>query len=60
MRRQSQRTAVVLTTLPSPIRGTCASEADSSRYLSDLDLLCQDLPPTLLVHSNSMTVTMNL
>ncbi|KAF2810067.1 uncharacterized protein BDZ99DRAFT_303231 [Mytilinidion resinicola] len=53
-------TAVLFTTLPSPLEGTCESEADSVRYLGDLEVLCQDLPPALLVHSNSMTVTMNL
>jgi potassium/chloride transporter 9 len=58
--RQSGETAVLLTTLPSPVEGTCESEVDSVRYLSDLEVLCQNLPPVLLVHSNSMTVTMNL
>ncbi|KAF2142085.1 uncharacterized protein K452DRAFT_318393 [Aplosporella prunicola CBS 121167] len=53
-------TAVILTTLPSPVEGTCADEADSVRYLADLEVLCQDLPPVLLVHSNSLTVTTNL
>ena len=53
-------TAVVFTTLPSPVEGTYKSEEESLRYLSDLEVLCQGLPPTLLVHSNSMTVTMNL
>jgi potassium/chloride transporter 9 len=57
---QSAETAVLLTTLPSPVEGTCESDSDSVRYLSDLEVLCQNLPPVLLVHSNSMTVTMNL
>jgi potassium/chloride transporter 9 len=57
---QSAETAVLLTTLPSPVEGTCESDVDSVRYLSDLEVLCQNLPPVLLVHSNSMTVTMNL
>ncbi|KAI9841194.1 MAG: hypothetical protein M1837_000921 [Sclerophora amabilis] len=61
IQHQSARdTAVVFTTLPSPVQGTCRSEADSLRYLSDLEVLCQGLPPVLLVHSNSLTVTMNL
>ncbi|KAF1845681.1 cation chloride cotransporter-like protein [Cucurbitaria berberidis CBS 394.84] len=60
IRRQSDDTAVVFTTLPSPIEGTCESEAESVKYISDLEVLCQGLPPVLLVHSNSMTVTMNL
>lgn len=61
MRRHCRRhTAVLFTTLPSPVEGTCASEDDCVNYLSDLEVLCHDLPPVLLVHSNSMTVTMNL
>ncbi|KAI4663821.1 uncharacterized protein J4E78_004240 [Alternaria triticimaculans] len=60
IRKHSDETAVVFTTLPSPIEGTCESEAESVKYISDLEVLCQGLPPVLLVHSNSMTVTMNL
>ncbi|KAI9739567.1 MAG: hypothetical protein M1834_006284 [Cirrosporium novae-zelandiae] len=60
IQQQSEDTAVVFTTLPAPIEGTCENEDDSLRYLSDLEVLCHALPPTLLVHSNSMTVTMNL
>ncbi|KAK7613200.1 amino acid permease-domain-containing protein [Phyllosticta paracitricarpa] len=53
-------TAVVFTTLPSPVEGTCESEESSIQYLSDLEVLCDGLPPVVLVHSNSLTVTMNL
>ncbi len=60
MLRYSKDTAVLFTTLPSPVEGTCNSEEDCVRYLSDLEVFCQDLPPVMLVHSNSMTVTMNL
>ena len=60
MQQHSDETAVVFTTLPSPVEGTCLKEEDSVSYLSDLEVLCQGLPPVLLVHSNSMTVTMNL
>lgn len=60
IRQQSDDTAVVFTTLPSPMEGTCDSESESVKYISDLEVLCQGLPPVLLVHSNSMTVTMNL
>lgn len=56
----SANTAVVFTTLPSPMAGTCDSELESVKYISDLEVLCQGLPPVLMVHSNSMTVTMNL
>lgn len=60
MQQHSADTAVLFTTLPSPVEGTCTREDDCVRYLSDLEVLCADLPPVLLVHSNSMTVTMNL
>lgn len=58
--RQSGETAVMFTTLPSPIEGTCLDNAASEAYVSDMEVLCRGLPPCLLVHSNSMTVTMNL
>ncbi|KAJ5156742.1 hypothetical protein N7492_009545 [Penicillium capsulatum] len=60
MVQQSSETAVIFTTLPSPVEGTSLQQADSESYLSDLEVLWQDLPPCLLVHSNSMTVTLNL
>ncbi|KAJ5778232.1 hypothetical protein N7520_001478, partial [Penicillium odoratum] len=60
MIQQSSETAVIFTTLPTPVEGTCLREQDSATYLSDLEVLWQGLPPCLLVHSNSMTVTMNL
>ena len=60
IRQNSDDTAVVFTTLPSPVEGTCESETESVKFISDLEVLCQGLPPVLLVHSNSMTVTMNL
>lgn len=60
MRNHSKDTAVIFTTLPSPTEGTCQSEEASSAYLSDLEVLCNGCPPVLMVHSNSMTVTMSL
>ncbi|KAL4808972.1 amino acid permease-domain-containing protein [Aspergillus unguis] len=60
MTKHSEDTAVIFTTLPSPLEGTAESEAASQSYLSDLSVLWQGLPPCLLVHSNSMTVTLNL
>jgi potassium/chloride transporter 9 len=58
--QNSDDTAVVFTTLPAPFDGTYRSETDSLGYISDLEVLAGGLPPTLLVHSNSMTVTTNL
>jgi potassium/chloride transporter 9 len=60
IRSQSEETAVIFTTLPSPVEGTGLSEEGSKSYLGDLEVLCQGLPPVLLVHSNSMTVTVSL
>lgn len=60
IRRNSADTAVVLTTLPIPEEGTCNSEEASLRYLADIEVLCHELPPVLLVLSNNMTVTVNL
>ena len=60
MVQHSSATAVLFTTLPSPVHGTSHSEQNCASYLSDLEVLWQGLPPSLLVHSNSMTVTMNL
>lgn len=60
MRQNSKDTAVMFTTLPSPVQGTHKEEAACVAYLSDLEVLGRGCPPTLMVHSNSMTVTMSL
>jgi potassium/chloride transporter 9 len=60
IKKHSEKTAVVFTTLPSPTEGICHDKDASESFVSDLEVLCDGLPPCLLVHSNSMTVTMNL
>ena len=60
IQKNSEKTAVVFTTLPSPVEGTWRDKEASESFVSDLEVLCGGLPPCLLVHSNSMTVTMNL
>ncbi|KAH7033000.1 amino acid permease-domain-containing protein [Microdochium trichocladiopsis] len=60
MRRESRDTAVMFTTLPIPEEGTCEDEHASLAYLSDIEVLCDGLPPVLLVLSNNMTVTVSL
>ena len=60
IRSHSADTAVVFTTLPSPMEGTCKSEGESVKYVSDLEVLTEGLGPCLLVSGGSMTVTMNL
>ncbi|KAL6878997.1 amino acid permease-like protein [Trichoderma novae-zelandiae] len=60
MRQNSKDTAVLLSTLPIPIEGTYQDTDRTIQYLSDVELLCHDLPPALLVLSNNMTVTVSL
>ncbi|KAF3481624.1 uncharacterized protein GIQ15_04383 [Arthroderma uncinatum] len=60
IKSQSKETAVVFTTLPTPVEGVWRDKASSEAYVDDLEVLCDGLPPCLLVHSNSVTVTMNL
>ena len=60
MRQNSTETSVLFTTLPIPEEGTCESEAQSLSYLSDIEVLCNELPPILMVLSNNMTVTVSL
>ncbi|KAG6012610.1 hypothetical protein E4U43_007716 [Claviceps pusilla] len=60
MRKHSKETAVLLTTLPIPSEGTSLDERSTIQYLSDVELLCSELPPTLMVLSNNMTVTVSL
>ena len=57
IRSQSADTAVVFTTLPAPGPGTHQDEEKSVEYVSGLELLCEDIPPVLLIHSNSLVVT---
>ncbi|KAL2878112.1 hypothetical protein SGCOL_006641 [Colletotrichum sp. CLE4] len=60
MRQNSKETAVMFTTLPVPTEGTCQDELASVQYLSDVEVLCHELPPVMLVLSNNMTVTVGL
>lgn len=60
MRQHSGDTAVLLSTLPVPSEGTSLDEGATIQYLSDVEVLCNELPPTLLVVSNNMTVTVSL
>lgn len=60
MQKYSKDTAVILTTLPTPSEGTSLDEISTIQYLADVELLCSGLPPTLMVLSNNMTVTVSL
>lgn len=50
-------TVVIFSTLPAPSMGTHKSEADSLDFVDSLELWCTDLPPVLLLHCQTMTVT---
>ncbi|KAH7165841.1 amino acid permease-domain-containing protein [Dactylonectria macrodidyma] len=60
MRQHSKDTAVLLSTLPIPSEGTSLDDIATIRYLSDVEVLCNEMPPTLMVLSNNMTVTVSL
>lgn len=60
MRNNSTETAVLMSTLPVPSEGTSQDDVDTIRYLSDVEVLCNELPPMLMVLSNNMTVTVSL
>ncbi|CCC10051.1 unnamed protein product [Sordaria macrospora k-hell] len=60
MRQNSTDAAVLLTTLPVPEENTCQSEEASLTYLADVEVLCEGLPPMLLVLSNNVSVTVSL
>ncbi|KHO00350.1 cation chloride cotransporter [Metarhizium album ARSEF 1941] len=60
MRQHSKLTSVLMTTLPIPSEGTSLDETSTMQYLSDVELFCNKLPPTLMVLSNTMTVTVSL
>ncbi|KAI5784931.1 amino acid permease-domain-containing protein [Pyronema domesticum] len=60
IRRYSDETAVIITTLPSPPPESYKSESLAVAYLEGLELLTEGLPPTLLVHSSSLCVTTEL
>lgn len=57
MQTTSKDAAVIFSTLPAPTLGTSKSEEDSVEYIESLDIWCDGLPPILLLHSQSMTVT---
>jgi potassium/chloride transporter 9 len=59
-KQNSGDTAVILTTLPIPTEGTCMDDIATIQYLSDIEVLCTELPPTLMILSNNMTVTVSL
>lgn len=57
IRSQSDHTGVLFTTLPPPHAGTYKDERKSEDYLEGLAILCDMVPPCILIHSKSLTVT---
>jgi potassium/chloride transporter 9 len=57
MLQTSKDSVVIFSTLPAPALGTYKSEQESLDYIESLELWCKDLPPVVLLHSQSMTVT---
>ncbi len=60
MKKTSSKASVIFSTLPSPQPGTHLSQEDSLQYVKDLDAWCHDLPPIMLINSQSITVTTSL
>lgn len=54
------RTAVIFSTLPAPDIGTHLNDSASLDYTNDLAIWLDNLPPTLLLNSQTVTVTTNL
>lgn len=57
MQSSSKDTVVIFSTLPAPQIGTHLSKEDSLAYVESLEIWTQDLPPIILLHSQTMTVT---
>jgi potassium/chloride transporter 9 len=57
MKTVSSDVPLIFTTLPAPFIGTHRDEEDCKEYLDNLQIWIDDLPPVLLINSQSMTVT---
>lgn len=56
----ADQTSVVFSTLPAPPIGTHLNHAEALDYISNISIWLDGLPPTLLVNSQTITVTTNL
>lgn len=54
------KTAVIFSTLPAPVIGTHLDDSASLDYTNSLAIWLDNLPPTLLLNSQTVTVTTNL
>ncbi|AET38017.1 Vhc1p Ecym_2271 [Eremothecium cymbalariae DBVPG len=57
MMQVSGKSHLIFSTLPIPALGTHNNKDASLQYVEDLDLWLEGLPPTMLVNSQTMTVT---
>lgn len=57
MAQLSRESALIFSTLPIPPLGTHNNKDDSLEYVEDLDMWLERLPPTMLINSQTMTVT---
>ena len=53
----SDKTHIIFSTLPAPSNGTHLNDTDSFDYTNNLAIWLDDLPPILLVNSQTVTVT---
>lgn len=53
----SRESALIFSTLPIPPLGSHLNEEDSLEYVQSLDMWLEKLPPTMLINSQTMTVT---
>lgn len=53
-------TSVIFTTLPAPVIGTHLSYDESLDYIKTLEIWLEGLPPTMLINSQTVTVTTDL
>ncbi|CCK72921.1 Vhc1p KNAG_0M00680 [Huiozyma naganishii CBS 8797] len=57
MKQVSRESGLIFSTLPIPPLGTHKDYDDSLQYVKDLDIWLDGLPPTMLINSQTMTVT---
>lgn len=60
MKKESKDAVVLFSTLPAPAFGTHSSEKRADDYIQLLETFCAGLPPIVMIHSQSMTVTTSL
>ncbi|SMN22566.1 similar to Saccharomyces cerevisiae YBR235W VHC1 Putative ion transporter, similar to mammalian electroneutral Na(+)-(K+)-C1-cotransporter family [Maudiozyma saulgeensis] len=53
----SKKSNLIFSTLPIPALGTHEDLDESIGYVEDIDIWLRDLPPTMLINSQTMTVT---